>query len=122
MGWSDSYSRRVHRAYNIEMADKLADAARASERKRMALADKNTKRPTDKELMDSILDRLSLSAGASGTVNADLIAYAQLRALDRLADNVHVLNETLSVIRADLVKRDTEIVIDTGNLLAGREI
>jgi hypothetical protein len=60
------------------------------------------KRPTDKELMDAILDRLSLSAGTSGTVNADLIAYAQLRALERLADNVFNLEQTLAVIRADM--------------------
>jgi hypothetical protein len=54
MGWSDSYSRRVQRAYNIEMADKLADAARASERKRMALADKITMVIIDRVVADII--------------------------------------------------------------------
>lgn len=61
------------------------------------------KRLTDKELMDAI--EASLSQHPFQTTADLIVAYAQLRALDRLADNVHVLNETLSVILADLVKR-----------------
>lgn len=69
------------------------------------------KRPTDKQLFDAIEDRLSLkpshefSSFDSFALSTEaLTAYAHLRALERLADNVHVLNDTLSVIRADLVK------------------
>ena len=81
------------------------------------------KRLTDKELKDAIEkgfepwlmpfepEKLSI-----------LIAYAQLRALERLADNVFNLEQTLAVIRADLVKREPDVIIDSGNLLADREI
>ena len=57
-------------------------------------------RPTDKQLWDKIEKTIELG---SYDLNG-IVAYAQLRALERLADNVHVLNATLSVIRADLVK------------------
>lgn len=73
-------------------------------------------RPTDKQLMDAIerYFRRTKEGELTSDNLSELLAYAQLRALERLADNVHILNDTLSVIRADLVKRPVWYEVDEG--------
>jgi hypothetical protein len=80
------------------------------------------KRLTDKELRDAIEARLGPGSQTEERYVETLIAYAQLRALERLADNVFNLEQTLAVIRGDLVKPEAGRIIDSGNLLADREI
>lgn len=57
------------------------------------------KRLTDKQLHDEIEAMLFTPGAFPGSQG--LIAYAQLRALERLADNVFNLERTLAVIRQD---------------------
>ena len=63
------------------------------------------RRPTDKQLSDAIEAKMLLDPQL-GQVNiysdvSDMIAYAQHRALERIADNLHEIMEVLAVIRAD---------------------
>lgn len=79
------------------------------------------KRPTDKQLFDAIEDRLSLkpshefsSFDSFALSTGALTAYAQLRALERLADNVFNLTATLAVIRADHLPVEQKLAQEAG--------
>lgn len=59
---------------------------------------------SDKALLDRIEAQFIGPLPDGKATLSDLIAYAQLRALERLADNVFNLEQTLAVIRADFVR------------------
>lgn len=68
-------------------------------------------RPTNKQLFDAIEERVRPMpyVEASDPTGA-LIAYAQLRAFERIADNLHGIMEVLAVIRDDHKPEPTELI------------
>lgn len=70
------------------------------------------KRLDDKQLLSMI--ELALFGPPASTEVSDYILYAQLRALERLADNVFNLTATLAVIRADHLPVEQKLAQEAG--------